>query len=450
MIALAQPSDLSDIKNIADLCRYELGFTSVSVLEQAILRNEVIVARAGNNIAGFVYFRITRRGYCTIASIAVHPEHRGRGIGTAMLHHVARISKSVGVDRLRLKCPAGLLANKFYARRGFRQVDIEPGKKRPLVIWERNIDDPIFFLSLTHHQINSLIQAWNASGEYRNPFTHIIVSPLFARPGTLHLIRKIKDDGATVIFDSGGYQVQVGKIRYEDLVTRLLSIYKDNTWADWYVLPDYPPLSTDTDMAIQEKVRLTLNGATQFIDHMPEWFQAKSVGVIHGRTEEQVLLCLEEYKKKGVRYVGFGSFETTGPKGSINRISPRTLSALRYISDQRDIYLHLFGIGGPGSIKRLGSAGIIPTSFDSVGWWKAAAYGNIFFPRIPQIHITAIPESLAIAIIHKEKERTGHKCAFCADVKALYRSKEHRTLHNLAVMMDNQNWNPSSHQIRLF
>ena len=60
------------------------------------------------------------------------------------------------------------------------------------------------------------------------------------------------------MFDSGGYQVQMGKISYGELCKRLREIYERETWADFYVLPDNVPTSQDADFEVEQKVKETL------------------------------------------------------------------------------------------------------------------------------------------------------------------------------------------------
>jgi N-acetylglutamate synthase-like GNAT family acetyltransferase len=445
IITLAKPEDLHAIKSITESCKYELGFVPRSVLGQAILQEEILVARESDAVIGFIHFRITRRGYCTIAEIGVHPACRGRGLGKALLQSVTEKAGASGITRLRLKCPADLPANGFYAHLGFTRTAMEPGRKRLLAVWEKSVpyvNYPLFFLTLTNHPqaIRTLLQLWQVSSDPRNPFVHLIVSPLFVRPPALNIIQRLKEEySAKVIFDSGGYQVQMGRIRYEELFIRLLRFYRENPWADWYVLPDHVPASSDTIQEVGFKVRETLDYARLFLDYMPEDFPKKAIGVVHGRTEEQVRHCVEMYTEMGVQYLGFGSFGTSGPKGSVNLISNGSLRMLRLLQTlAQDAHLcfHIFGVGSPGSLSRLEREGIIPTSFDSAGWWKAGAYGNIFFPERAQIHITALPPTRAWSVIVKEKERSGHNCPFCEDVELLQQSRHHRILHNLAVMLD--------------
>lgn len=438
--------DLSAIKAIADLCRQELGFVRRAILEQAIGEGRILVAKKAGEVLGFVHFAVTRQGCATIYEIAVAPPFRRCGVGRYLLDAVAGRAREAGVSRLRLKCPIDLPANGFYARMGFARVAVEPGRRRHLVVWEKLLppppSSPQFVLSLTNHTqaIRTLIASWESGADSRNPFANLIITPLFASDSALAIVRDLKERGAQVFFDSGGYQVQMGRIRYEELFRRLLEVYRAYDWADWYVLPDFVPSSADSEEEVEIKVRDTLDYARLFLSRMPSDFIERAIGVVHGRTEEQVRRCVEAYARIGVRYLGFGSFGTSGPRGSVNvisRNSVRLLQVLQTLADDLHLRIHVFGIGGPSSLARLVGAGIRPASFDSAGWWKAGAYGNIFFPGRSQIHLTALPASPDTwAQIEQEKNRTGHRCPFCRDVPLLYVSRQHRILHNLAVILD--------------
>ena len=54
--------------------------------------------------------------------LAVHPEHRRRGLGEALLHHAARTYRAAGVTKVGLKVdsdnPTG--APRLYERLGYR------------------------------------------------------------------------------------------------------------------------------------------------------------------------------------------------------------------------------------------------------------------------------------------------------------------------------------------
>jgi len=447
----ADPKDLEAIKQIADNNRHALGFIPKAILEEQLRRGELFVAEEQGLIIGFVSFHHRRDGWTTIRELCVAEKERNKGVGRALIEEVERNARQACQIGIRLKCPVDLPANGFYAQLGFTRVAVEDGKRRYLAVWEKLLgpssyyptNQPIFFLSLTASasEIRKIIRLWKESGDPRNPFSHVIFTPLFSQRATVKLIRQLKEElGTVVMFDSGGYQVQMGKVGYEELFDRLLRFYRENNWADWYVLPDHVPRSTDSDREVEFKVRETIDFARLFVRMMPEDFVAKAVGVVHGRTEEQVRRCVEAYAEMGIRYVGFGSFGTSGPNGTINLVSQRSLKLLRLVqtlAHERSLRLHIFGIGNPSYLIRLAKAHIIPTSFDSAGWWKAGGFGNVFFPGGKQLHITAVRSTeTTLSGLEYHKKRSGHECTFCSDLKLLRRRRMMRILHNLSVMLE--------------
>jgi len=451
-IRLATEQDMSDIRALLKATSAAFGFIPVVVLQESIRWAEVIVATNNQNVVGMVRYHHRRDKVTTLHEITVNPGHQGRGIGRALLERLEEEARGRGQTAIRLKCPIDLPANGFYAHLGFTRVGIEAGKRRPLVVWEKQLHAlsplspdgaPLFFLSLTHgaSETRRLIQLWDESGDRRNPFARVVFTPLFSEPGTVTFIRRLKEErGSVVMFDSGGYQVQMGRMRYEELFDRLLRFYRENDWADWFVLPDHVPLSSDSHEEVEFKVRESLDFARLFLGKMPAGFVEHAVAVVHGRTEEQVARCAKAYVDMGVRYLGFGSFGTSGPNGTVNMVSQKSLSLLRLVqvlAGEHGCRLHIFGIGSPSHLMRLWTTGIMPTSFDSAGWWKAGGFGKIFFPTGRQIHITAMQGNNAIQQgLEREKQRTQHQCRFCTDLIRLRRSRTLRIMHNLSAMLD--------------
>lgn len=447
----AQKEDLTTIKRLADDNRNALGFVLQARLEEHLRRQELLVCERQGVVAGFATFHHRRDRWTTIHEICVDMKLHRQGLGRILVKGVQKQAVQAGQVGIRLKCPLDLPANGFYARLGFTRVAIENGKCRPLAVWEKLltqsscpiVDVPAFFLTLTHtpSEIRQVVRLWDESGDRRNPFAYAIFTPLFSTPGTIAIIRQIKEErGSILMFDSGGYQVQMGKATYEGLFDRLLRFYRENDWADWYVLPDHVPLSTDSDHEVEFKVCETLDFARLFLRMMPKGFAERAVGVVHGRTEEQVRRCVNAYADMGVGYLGFGSFGTSGPNGTVNLISQQNLNLLQLVqtlAHERSLRLHIFGIGSPSHLTRLADAGVRPNSFDSAGWWKAGGFGKIFFPAGRQLHITRVDGCNATQRgIEREKQRAQHDCAFCADVSQLRQRRMMRVMHNLAVMLD--------------
>lgn len=458
----ATKRDLEKVKRLAQAHRHELGFVREVVLKEAIANRCLFVAvnnlsspfnsRPSSELIGFVHFRFCRDGHATIYEIAVASNWRKRGVGKELVKAVTIEAKKRGCHTLRLKCPVNLPANGFYSRLGFVRIGIEDGKERPLAVWELDLRKetfeeqskaPTFFVTLTHEatEIRKILRLWDESGDKRNPFAHLVFTPLFSKPATVATIRQLKDQrGSTVMFDSGGYQVQTGKATYEELFDRLLRFYRENDWADFYVLPDHVPCSSDSDREVDFKVRETIDFARLFLRMMPSNFAAKAIGVVHGRTGDHVRFCVKAYADMGIRYIGFGSFGTSGPNGTVNMLSQKSLRLLKLVQTlacEYGLRLHIFGIGSPSHLIRLQQSAIVPDSFDSAGWWKAGGFGKVFFPGGRQLHITRLDgHNVTQRGIEREKQRTNHDCPFCADVSQLRRQRIMRVMHNLMAMLE--------------
>ena len=290
--------------------------------------------------------------------------------------------------------------------------------------------------------LRQAIRLWDESGDLRDPFAHVLVSPLFARPSTLRIIREeLKERrGSQVCFDSGGYFVQQGRITYEDLYGRLMSFYQQNLWADWYVLPDWVPTSQDDPQSVEHKVRATITVGGLFHNEMPDDLKLRALPVVHGRTQAQVMACIDAYSEYANGRIGFGSFGTSGSTNSVNTVTNQSVAALRSLVDlaaARGLDVHLFGVSTPPILYLFHRLGI--ASFDSMAWMKAAGYGNVFLPLVRGYMATyrMIGRSHTFQDeFDRLKALTGHRCVFCEDFSGLMTSRMHRIMHNLASVLD--------------
>jgi ribosomal protein S18 acetylase RimI-like enzyme len=483
-VRLAKKRDLKAVKKLADGHRRELGFVRLPTLQQAVNERRIFVAllnpspasRPSSRIIGFVHFRCCKDGHATIYEIAVAPEWRGNGVGKALVQAVINEAKKQGCSVLRLKCPVDLPANGFYHRLGFVRIGIETpdGNRRPLAIWQFPLNSshkslipspPIwqFYVGLTSDasHIRALIRRFFEGYNFQppfNPFERIIVSPLFVPPAALRLLHLWRTGERTpvprvpcpvsLIFDSGGYQVQIGKLTYDELCRQLRELYGREKWADFYVLPDHVPTSRDTDGDVERKIKETLTMGELFL----RWLgwdgntghgardMGKVIGVVHGRTVRQVIFAARKWHELGVNYVAFGSFGTSGPKGSVNMLSKRSLKLLKALAEETAVNgqkLHIFGIGSPTYLLRLKEEGIEPTSFDSTGWWKAGGFGSILLPGSKQWHISDRKarhwSTVTVRMLERLMQKVGHRCPFCGDLRKLRERRWLRVLHNLVI-----------------
>lgn len=292
--------------------------------------------------------------------------------------------------------------------------------------------------------LRKLLRLWDEGGDSRNPFESVLLTPLFTSPSTLKLIRKeLKEKrGSTVYFDSGGYYAQQGKISFNDLYCRLRDYYNnpDNQWVDWYVLPDHVPTSDDSPDIVEQKVNETITAAKMFFAEMPLSIQKRSISVIQGHTFDQVNRCIDAYRSMGQRYLGFGSFGTSGTNNSINITDKRSAENIAHIARELEsdgIRLHTFGVSTPPVIYAFQRLGIF--SFDSMAWLRSAGYGKVFLPFVRAYnvsHRSTRNTALSRNEFEQIKLQTGHHCPFCENFDQLSKSRVFRALHNLVAVMD--------------
>jgi hypothetical protein len=299
-------------------------------------------------------------------------------------------------------------------------------------------------LTIDASLLRKLLKLWDASGDRRNPFQNVLVTPLFANPSTLRLIREeLKEKrGSSVYFDSGGYYAQQGKIRFHELYLALRDLYlnPDYQWADSYVLPDHVPTAKDTEDQIQAKVYDTVSASKNFYRELPPELQQRSIPVIQGHTTAQLQYCVENYLATGIQYIGFGSFDTCGPSQSINRITLQTVDLLTTVNELAGYHgfrLHLFGVGSPPAHYLFSRMHV--RSFDTLTWLKAAGYGYIFLPFVRGYRIAH--RTTTRSYWEKEdfmlwKHRTEHFCPFCDSFEELGRNRLYRILHNLVTFLE--------------
>jgi hypothetical protein len=106
--------------------RAEVGFVLRKSLERASARDELFTTHAS---AAYVWHR--RDGQTTLHAIVSEEA----GHGSRLLQLIVSDSRARGQTSLLARCPEGLAANDWYARRDFVLARVEPGKLRPLNVW---------------------------------------------------------------------------------------------------------------------------------------------------------------------------------------------------------------------------------------------------------------------------------------------------------------------------
>jgi queuine/archaeosine tRNA-ribosyltransferase len=219
---------------------------------------------------------------------------------------------------------------------------------------------------------------------------------------------------------------------------RLRSAYQEHSWADRFALPDAPITSLDSRGAIKQKLASTRRQYRIFPAGLSGALRPKLLPVVHGTTPEEVCWSALAARSVGSKSLGFGGFATSGPNSGVNSFTPGSLQLLIQFAvrcAEWKLDNHVFGIGGPAAIVVLHYAGV--TTFDSAGWIRTAAYGNVYLPFLGAVNITGGAVSRRCVTrreFSKLCKTSGHACVFCADVSMLMRSWPHRALHNYCTI----------------
>ena len=467
-IMISSANDLSVIdavKRIADQNRPELGFHVRQAYIDSINKRELLVAKKANQVAGFARYHHRRDNRTTLYEIATTPDIRGKGVGRQLIDALIADCQRVASRCLRLSCPVELPANRFYEAIGFIRSTrrSRPGRSRPLYEWEFPIlpNRKITFvasLTSTASDLEQLIRIWESEGPDRKPFEKCIITPLFIERKSFNHVRYMhKYWGIDVVFDSGGFFVQQGKISYDELFSRLLAFYLKHEWAQTYVLPDFVPTSRQTSDEVTERVYITASESVRFLERLPANLQDRTLGVLQGHTPEQLKHCFDAFIENGLQRIGFGSFDTTGVNAEINLLTAQTKSRLDFVKNmiQRKFLdekivsppeLHLFGVSSPNIIDQFRN--YLATSFDSSGWQRTAGFGNVYLPFIGRRNVShrstalMLDKGMNAKEFYAQCERTKHSCPFCQDFSRLQKDRLIRMWHNAIVfgeMMDKTN-----------
>lgn len=272
----------------------------------------------------------------------------------------------------------------------------------------------------------------------------VLVTPLMVTPYTLRLAREFHEEtGVPILFDSGGYAVQTGRLDYFDMYSRLIELYRRERWASFYTLPDDVPTSRDRHDDVEAKVRQTVACSEMFYREMPGELRERALPVIHGRSTAQVEFCLDHYARLGVRHVGFGSFGTAGQQSGMNLATESAVAnavRLATLARERGLTLHLFGVGSPAILPLIARTGA--TSFDSANWARSAGFGQVFLPLTRGYNIShrsavsVIQQGLAREQFERLRVGSGHACPYCESFELLQTSREARAGHNLFATVD--------------
>ncbi|RSI63690.1 GNAT family N-acetyltransferase [Streptococcus oralis] len=120
-IGRATLSDLEEIVAIEEANFSSEEAVSRQSLEECIRKSAgtFLVARDENQLVGYVLgeSQSLHPTWIEIRSLAIHPDHRGQGLGTLLLASLKQVAVEGGVKCLRLTCPDDLLS--YFEMNGF-------------------------------------------------------------------------------------------------------------------------------------------------------------------------------------------------------------------------------------------------------------------------------------------------------------------------------------------
>jgi GNAT superfamily N-acetyltransferase len=100
------------------------GITPASVAAALMTDHKAWVAERGDDVIGFV---VANDSDGSIFALFVRPAEEGQGVGTRLLDFAVQWLRARGRTAISLSTGPGTRAAAFYARRGWRDVRIEPG-----------------------------------------------------------------------------------------------------------------------------------------------------------------------------------------------------------------------------------------------------------------------------------------------------------------------------------
>ena len=123
-------SDLDEILAIEEANFSSEEAVSRQSLEECIRKSAgtFLVARDENQLVGYVLGALVSRSYTQtslnleIKRVAIHPDHRGQGLGTLLLATLKQVAVEEGVKCLRLTCPDDFLS--YFEMNGFIEEEV--------------------------------------------------------------------------------------------------------------------------------------------------------------------------------------------------------------------------------------------------------------------------------------------------------------------------------------
>jgi GNAT superfamily N-acetyltransferase len=144
-----RPAGAADASNVAELVDVAYGHyvERIGMLpgpmtddyDEVIRTHRVTVVEDGGAMFGVIVLAITDEGFL-IDNVAVHPSHRGRGLGGALLEFAEAEARRAGFDSIYLYTHEKLIENlALYSRIGYLEFDRRPQRDFSLVYMRKRL-----------------------------------------------------------------------------------------------------------------------------------------------------------------------------------------------------------------------------------------------------------------------------------------------------------------------
>jgi ribosomal protein S18 acetylase RimI-like enzyme len=142
----AAPSDATDVAHLVDAA-YRPYVERIGTIpgpmtddyDQVIRTRHVTVAERHGAIDGVIVLSVTKEGFL-IDNVAVHPSHRGTGLGRALLELAEARARAEGFDSVYLYTHEKMTENiSLYAKIGYVEYDRRPQGDFSLVFMRKRL-----------------------------------------------------------------------------------------------------------------------------------------------------------------------------------------------------------------------------------------------------------------------------------------------------------------------
>ncbi|HAJ38558.1 MAG TPA: hypothetical protein DCL15_23060 [Chloroflexi bacterium] len=141
----ATPADLTPLAHLDSQTFDPLWHYSQRHLQDALLQGPLLVAIAGEELIGYIALQF-EQATCTIARLAVHPQHQGRGYGRALLLAGLQLAQQWGCSRVLLNTQAtNHRSQQLYRSLGFRPTG------ESFAVFVLDLPDPLSPPAVTEH-----------------------------------------------------------------------------------------------------------------------------------------------------------------------------------------------------------------------------------------------------------------------------------------------------------